>query len=101
MHPIAVDLTVASVPFAVGMFATWNLIWPKWKVVGKTAAYFAGVGALSWLIGHWSVLLAFAHQGLGLAVHVWFCRKHGFTWYAVEDPARYVQLSKEMVGYEG
>ena len=45
------------------------------------------------------LLLLLVHQGLGLAFHVWFCRVHGFTWYAVEDPERYVQLSKEMVGY--
>jgi hypothetical protein len=96
---VFLDLSVAAVPFAVGMAVTWRLVWPKWKVLGKAAAYFTGVGVLSLWIGHWSLPLAFAHQGLGLAVHVWFCRRHGITWYAVEDPERYVRLSKEMVGY--
>ena len=52
---------------------------------------------LALLIGHWSVPLAWAHQGLGLAGHVWFSKKHDFTWYAVEDPDRYVTLSKAAV----
>lgn len=61
-------------------------------------AYVVGVAALSWAVGHWSVLLGWLHQGAGMAFHVWFCRKHGFTWYAVEDPAAYVALSRESVG---
>jgi hypothetical protein len=43
------------------------------------------------------VPVAWIHQGIGLAGHVWFSRKHGFTWYAVEDPERYVALSKAAV----
>lgn len=34
-----------------------------------------------------------------MAFHVWFCRRHGSTWYAVEDPERYVALSKQTVGH--
>ena len=90
MRSLIFDLAAAAVPFVLGMAATWRLIWPRWKVFGKTAAYFIGVTALSAWIGHWSLLLALAHQGLGLGFHVWFCRQHGFTWYAVEDPERYV-----------
>lgn len=45
-------------------------------------------------------LLGWLNQGTGLGFHLWFCRKHGFTWYAVEDPQRYVGLSKRAVGYE-
>jgi len=97
--PLSLDLALAAIPFSIGIANTWRLIWPRWKVLGKAIAYFAGVGLLSLLIGHWSLLLAFAHQGLGLAVHIWFCNRHGFTWYAVEDTERYVALSKQMVGY--
>ena len=59
----------------------------------------SGVALLSWWLGHWSLALALAHQGLGMAGHIWFCRRHGFTWYKVEDPERYVALSKQLVGY--
>jgi len=99
MHPLAVDLLLAAVPFSVGLASTWRLVWPPWKLFGKAVAYFGGVALLSTWLGHWSLLLAYAHQALGLVVHIWFCRRHGFTWYAVEDPERYVALSKEMVGY--
>ena len=56
------------------------------------------MGALSFWIGHWSVLAGVLHQAFGLAVHIWFSRKHGFTWWRVEEPERYVALSKAMVG---
>ncbi|MEN0060857.1 MAG: hypothetical protein AAGA48_01845 [Myxococcota bacterium] len=92
------DLGLAALPFVVGVASTWRLIWPRWKVVGKAVAYFVVVALLSSWLGHWSLLLAYAHQTVGLAFHIWFSRKHGFTWYAVEDPERYVALSKAWVG---
>lgn len=100
MSPLLVDLTLAGLPFAVGMAATWQLIWPRWKVVGKGLTYFGLVAVGSIWIGHVVVVLAWLHQALGLFVHIWFSRRHGFTWYAVEDPERYVELSKAMVGYD-
>ncbi len=99
MNPILLDLSIVAVFWAFGLAATWRLIWPKWKIVGKSVAFFGLVALGSWLIGHWVLLLALAHQGLGLGVHIWFSRRNGFTWYAVEDPERYVELSKQMVGY--
>ena len=95
-----VDLLLIAPLYAVGMACTWRLIWPWWKIPGKALAFFGAVALLSQLVGHWSLLLAALHQGVGLGVHVWFSRKHGFTWYAVEDPERYVALSKAWVGVE-
>lgn len=97
--PILLDLLLAAIPWTVGMVITIRLIWPRWKIVGKAIAYFGVMALLSWLIGHWSLLVAFLHQGLGMAFHIGFCRRHGFRWYAVEDPERYTQLSKQMVGH--
>jgi hypothetical protein len=73
---------------------TWRVVWPRWKLVGKLLLHPAIYFAVALLIGHWSVPLAWAHQGAGLAGHIWFSKKHGFTWYAVEDPDRYIALSK-------
>lgn len=98
MSDLTLDLTLAALPHALGLLCTWRLIWPRWKVIGKSIAYFGVVAWLSSMIGHWSLVPAYAHQGVGLALHLWFCRRHGFTWYAVEDPQRYVALSKQMVG---
>ena len=95
MPPLAFDLLLAALPFALGMMCTWRLIWPGWKIPGKAVFYFGAVAALSLAIGHLSLLFAYAHQAVGLAFHVWFCRRHGFTWYAVEDPERYVALSRQ------
>ncbi|MEM6925371.1 MAG: hypothetical protein AAF602_00465 [Myxococcota bacterium] len=94
------DLALAAIPFTLGLAVTWRLIWPRWKVVGKTIAYFGVVALLSRWVGHWSVLVATGHQVLGLGFHVWFSRQHGFTWYAVDDPERYVALSRAWVGRE-
>lgn len=79
---------------------TWRLIWPRWKVAGKVVAYLGMVAGLSIVIGHWSVLVGLLHQAVGIAFHIRFCRRHGFTWYAVEDPGRYVALSMESVGID-
>lgn len=101
MNTVLLDLALSLPPLLVGLALTWRLIWPRWKVAGKIVAYLGVVAILSRYMGHWSVLVAWLHQGAGLAFHLWFCRKHGFTWYAVEDPERYVALSKAAVGYGG
>lgn len=92
------DVALASPPFLVGLALTRRLVWPRWKLAGKAVFYLGGVAFLSWWIGPWSILVGWLHQGLGIGVHIVFCRRHGFTWYAVEDPDRYVRLSKEAVG---
>jgi hypothetical protein len=99
MHPILLDVVLASIPMVALAAVTWKLVWPRWKLIAKLLVHPCIYAALSFYIGHWSVLIAWIHQGvLGLGGHIWFSRKHGFTWYAVEEPERYVQLSKAMVG---
>ena len=97
MNPLLVDVLLATVPALLLASVTWRLVWPRWKLVGKLVLHPCLYLTLALLIGHWSVPVAWVHQGLGLAGHVWFSKKHGFTWYAVEDPARYVALSKASV----
>jgi len=97
MQPIAVDVLLASVPALLLAAVTWRLVWPRWKLVGKLLLHPLLYFALALAIGHWSVPVAWVHQGIGLAGHIRFSQKHGFTWYAVEDPARYVALSKAAV----
>lgn len=97
MHPVLLDVILATIPALVLAGLTWRVVWPRWKLVGKLLLHPCLYAGLSMLIGHWSVPIAWVHQGLGLGGHIWFSRKHGFTWYAVEDPERYVALSKAMV----
>jgi hypothetical protein len=95
---VAFDVAVATVPMVLLAAITWRLVWPRWKLVAKVLIHPFIYALLSLYIGHWSILLAWLHQGLfGLGGHIWFSRKHGFTWYAVEDPERYVILSKATV----
>lgn len=99
MSPLLLDVVLASIPMVALAAVTWRLVWPRWKLVAKVLLHPCIYALLSLYIGHWSVLVAWLHQGvLGLGGHIWFSRRHGFTWYAVEDPERYVQLSKAMVG---
>lgn len=96
---VVLDVLLATIPMALLAAITWRLVWPRWKLVAKVLLHPCIYAILSVYIGHWSVVIAWIHQGvLGLGGHIWFSRKHGFTWYAVEDPERYVALSKEMVG---
>jgi hypothetical protein len=94
MHPVLIDVLLATVPALVLAAVTWRVVWPRWKLVGKLLVHPLVYFALALLVGHWSVPVAWLHQGLGLAGHVRFSQKHGFTWYAVEDPERYVALSR-------
>ena len=98
MNPVLLDVLWALPPLLVGLALTHRLVWPRWKIPGKIAFYVAGVGLLSTWIGSWSVLLGWLHQCVGILFHIRFSRRHGFTWYAVEDPERYVRLSREAVG---
>lgn len=96
---VALDVLLATIPMVLLAAFTWRLVWPRWKLVAKVLLHPCIYAILSVYIGHWSVAIAWIHQGLlGLGGHIWFSRKHGFTWYAVEDPDRYVALSKAMVG---
>jgi hypothetical protein len=101
MSPALLDALLATIPALLLATVTWRVAWPRWKLAAKLLLHPCLYFALALLIGHWSVLVAWLHQGLGLAGHIWFSRKHGFTWYAIEDPERYVELSKSMVASLG
>ncbi len=88
---------LASAPALLLSLVTWRLIWPRWKRVTKLLVHPCVYAALAFVIGPWSVPIAWVHQGIGLAGHMWFSKQHGFTWYAVEDPERYISLSKASV----
>jgi len=92
------DAGIATIPMIALALITWRLVWPRWKLVAKVVVHPFLYAILSIFLGAWSILIAWIHQGvLGLGGHIWFSRRHGFTWYAVEDPDRYVALSKAMV----
>jgi hypothetical protein len=97
VKPILLYVILATIPAALLAALTWRVVWPRWKLVVKLVAHPCLYLALALVIGHWSVPLAWVHQGAGLAGHIWFSKKHGFTWYAVEDPERYVAASRAMV----
>lgn len=88
---------IASVPALLMSLITWRLIWPRWKRITKLLIHPRAYAVLAFFIGPWSVPIAWVHQGIGLAGHVWFSKKHGFKWYAVEDPERYIALSRASV----
>lgn len=92
---LAVVLCTAPVVLLAAL--TWRVTWPPWKRAAKVVLHPLLYAALASVIGLWSVPIAWLHQGAGLAGHIWFCRRNDFTWYAVEDPGRYVQLSRALV----
>jgi hypothetical protein len=100
MNPVLRDVLLALPPLLFGLTVTYRLIWPRWKLPGKIVFYVAVVALLSVWIGSWSVVLGWVHQMAGILFHIRFSRLHGFTWYAVEDPDRYVALSRAAVGLD-
>lgn len=87
----------ATLPAVALAVVTWRVVWPRWKLVVKLLLHPCLYFGLALLVGYWSVPVAWVHQGIGLGGHIWFSRKHGFTWYAVEDPARYMALSRASI----
>lgn len=100
MRNMILYVILATLPVVLLASVTWRLVWPRWKLVAKLVLHPCIYAVLAYFLGVWSVVIAWVHQGIGLAGHIWFSRKHGFTWYSVEDPDRYVRLSKEIVGVE-
>jgi hypothetical protein len=98
MRSALFDAAMATVPALILAAVTWRVVWPRWKLIAKLLLHPALYFCLALAIGHWSIPIAWLHQGLGLAGHVSFARKNGFTWYAIEDPDRYVALSRAAVG---
>jgi hypothetical protein len=98
MSPVLSHVLLALPPLLVGLALSHRLIWPRWKLPGKVVFYVLGIALLSLWIGPWSVAIGWLHQLTGIFFHIRFSRRHGFTWYAVEDPERYVALSREAVG---
>lgn len=99
MENLGLDVALATLPQLLLATISWRLVWPRWKLFGKLLIHPFIYLILSIYFHHWSILVAWIHQGvLGLGGHIWFCRKHGFTWYAVKDVERYIHLSKSAVG---
>ena len=95
LDTVLLDVLFATLPILLAS-VTWRLVWPRWKLLAKPLLHPCIYALLSVWMGHWSILVAWLHQGvLGLGGHIWFSRKHGFRWYSAEDPDRYVALSKQ------
>lgn len=95
MRSVWVATVLATVPALLVAAVTWRIVWPRWKLVVKRLVHRCLDAVLALMIGYWSVPIAWLHQGIGLAGHIWFSKKHRFTWYAIEDPDRYMALSRE------
>lgn len=63
MNRILVDVALATIPMVALAALTWRLVWPKWKLVVKLLLHPCIYAILSFYIGHWSVAVAWVHQG--------------------------------------
>lgn len=66
MSSAPLDAAVATVPALVLAAVTWRVVWARWKLVGKLVLHPVLYFGLALVIGHWSILLAWVHQGAGL-----------------------------------
>jgi hypothetical protein len=96
LQELLLDGILSTIPMVLLASVTWRLVWPRWKLFAKLLVHPSIYAILSFWVGHWSILVAWVHQGvIGLGGHIWFCKAHGFKWYSVQDPDRYVELSKQ------
>lgn len=84
-------LFVLSV-LASSIFDKFETETPAWRKLLRWAfAAALTLGAYGW-IGHWSLALLAAFAGLGAAVHVWWCAKHGIDPLLARPRRNYYEL---------
>ncbi len=66
---------------------------PALRRLSKWALYFGVTGLLSRGPGRpWTLLWVFGLPGIGLAFHLWWCKKHGIDPLTAEPKERYYEL---------
>jgi hypothetical protein len=66
---------------------------PKWRRLSKWAFYFGVTALLSRGPGRpWTFVWILGLPGVGLAFHLWWCRKHGIDPLTAEPRERYYEL---------
>jgi len=96
MNLFWLNVMIAVVLEAFGLWLTAHLVWPRWKVVGKTMFYLSLSTALSWYWPRWALIFIIGHPLLGLGIHIWLCHSWGLSWWNV-DAEKYNQAQKDWV----
>jgi type II secretory pathway component PulF len=73
-------------------FAVFEVETPWWRKALKWAVITAVTLALSAAVGHWAVLFLVVAGIAGIAVHFWWCRKHGIDPVHATPRRRYYEL---------
>jgi uncharacterized membrane protein len=89
---VLVHLALASIIWIAGFLLFGRFIAPRWKVVGKLLVYLLVTAMLSRTVGHFALIWIIAHPVLGIAGHIWWCRKHGINWLTCEPREKYLAL---------
>jgi hypothetical protein len=85
-------LALAAGIWGVSYLLFGRFIVPRWKVAGKLGFYLAGVALLQLLTGKWALIWVIGHPALGIAGHIWWCRRHGINWMTCQPRERYLAL---------
>jgi hypothetical protein len=97
---MSLEWFVSAVLAATGLsvFGHFEGKTPLWRRLSKWAFYFGMTGAFSrWPGRPWTFVWIFGLPGIGLLLHVWWCRKHGIDPLTAEPKDRYYELR----GWEG
>ncbi len=92
MSTVQFDLAVAVAIWPAGFAVFGRFIAPRWKVFGKLVFYLAVAALLSAWLGHWSLIWIVGHQLLGVAGHIWWCRRNEINWLNCTPRDRYLEL---------
>jgi hypothetical protein len=89
---LVVNSVVALSVWLAGFAVFGRFIAPRWKVWGKLGFYLGVSILLSIAVGYWALVWIIGHPGLGVAGHVWWCRKSGIHWVTCQPRGRYLAL---------
>ena len=89
---VVAHLALAVIIWIAGFLLFGRFIAPHWKVVGKLLVYLVVTAILSRTVGHFALIWIIGHPALGIAGHIWWCRKHGIDWLTCEPREKYLAL---------
>ena len=85
-------LALAAAVWGASYLLFGRFIVPRWKVAAKLGFYLAGVALLHYLTGRWALIWVIGQPALGIAGHIWWCRRNAINWITCHPRGRYLAL---------
>lgn len=92
------DLFITATVLTIGniFFGHFNTVFPMWRRLRKITILLLAMAALSYFLGHWSLLFVLAALLGGGTYHWWWCKKYGIDPITSEPREKFESLVREL-----